>query len=42
MLKQVQRDLQIDLSNQPNGIYFYRITYLEGSLIRQGKVVIQK
>lgn len=33
--------MQIDLSNQPKGIYFYRISNLNGGLVSQGKLVIQ-
>jgi uncharacterized repeat protein (TIGR03803 family) len=33
--------MQIDLSNQPKGIYFYRISNLNGGLIAQGKLVIE-
>ena len=33
---------QIDLSSQPAGIYFYRITAENGSLLGEGKVVIEK
>ena len=32
----------IDLSNQPAGIYLYRITDKDGALIRGGKLVIEK
>ena len=32
----------MDLSKQPNGIYLYRITKENGSLIREGKLIIQK
>jgi hypothetical protein len=30
----------IDLSGQPNGIYFYRVLNEEGGLIGEGKVVV--
>jgi len=33
---------QIDLSTQPNGIYFYRITTQSGELIGEGKMIIQR
>ncbi len=42
MLKQVQHDVQIDLSNQPNGVYFYRVIKEDGNLVGEGKLVIQK
>jgi hypothetical protein len=32
----------IDLSSQPNGIYFYRVITNEGSLLGEGKLIIQK
>jgi len=32
----------IDLSDQPNGIYLYRVTTQDGNLLGQGKVIIQK
>lgn len=35
--------INIDISNQPSGVYFYRIlTATAGGLISQGKIVIQK
>lgn len=33
---------QIDLSNQPNGVYFYRVLSGVGDLVGEGKVVVQK
>jgi len=33
---------KIDLSNQPNGIYLYRVIKSDGSLIGEGKIVMQK
>jgi hypothetical protein len=33
---------QINLSNQPQGIYFYRITTENGTLIKSGKMIIAK
>ena len=42
MLKQVQHDYEIDLTGQPDGIYLYRVVKEDGSLIGEGKVVIQK
>jgi hypothetical protein len=34
--------LVINISNQPNGVYLYRISTTDGSLIGEGKVVVQK
>lgn len=34
--------LSIDLSNQPNGIYLYRVISQDGKLIGSGKVIIEK
>jgi hypothetical protein len=42
MLKQVQHDNTIDISNQPNGMYLYRVLNNDGSLVGEGKVVVQK
>jgi len=42
MLKQVQHDYELNLSNEPNGIYFYRILQDNGNLLGEGKVIIQK
>jgi hypothetical protein len=33
---------KIDLSNQPNGIYLYRVISEDGSLVGEGKLIIQK
>jgi len=42
MLKQVQHDdYQIDLTFQPNGIYFYRLLNEDGSLIGDGKLMVE-
>jgi OOP family OmpA-OmpF porin len=38
---QVQGDIQIDLSNQPAGIYLYRIVSEKGEAIGTGKLIIQ-
>ncbi len=38
----INSDLSIDLSSQPNGIYIYRAFTQDGSLIGQGKLIIQK
>ena len=35
-------DNLIDLTNQPNGVYFYRVLSEIGSLIGEGKVVVQR
>jgi len=42
MLNQVQHDDEINLSAQPNGIYLYRVIAEDGSLLGEGKLVIQK
>ncbi len=42
MLKQVQHDYALDLSAQPNGVYFYRVIKESGGLVGSGKVVIEK
>jgi uncharacterized repeat protein (TIGR03803 family) len=42
MLNRVQHDYNIDLSSKPGGIYFYRVTSVDGSLVREGKLIIQK
>lgn len=34
--------LTVDLSNQPNGVYLYRVVEKSGGLISEGKVIIQK
>jgi hypothetical protein len=39
-LRQVQGDIRIDLSNEPAGIYLYRIIAEDGSAVN-GKLVIQ-
>jgi uncharacterized repeat protein (TIGR03803 family) len=41
-LKQVQGDNAINLSNQPNGIYLYRVLSESGNLVGTGKIEIQK
>ena len=41
-LKQVQGDNTINLSNQPNGIYLYRVLNENGGLIGEGKLIVQK
>ena len=41
-LHAVQGDNLIDLSNQPGGIYFYRVIGNSGELIGEGKLVIEK
>jgi uncharacterized repeat protein (TIGR03803 family) len=33
---------EVDLSNQPNGVYFYRVLSENGGLIGDGKLIIQK
>ncbi len=42
MLKQVQHDWVVDLSGQPNGVYFYRVLEVDGGVIGEGKLIIQK
>jgi uncharacterized repeat protein (TIGR03803 family) len=37
-----QGDNSVDLSNQPNGIYLYRVIKEDGNLVGSGKVVIEK
>jgi hypothetical protein len=32
----------LDLSNQPNGIYLYRVLSTNGSMIGEGKLMIAK
>jgi hypothetical protein len=32
----------IDLSNEPNGFYFYRVTTTDGTLLGSGKLILQK
>lgn len=39
-LNQVQGDNLIDISGQPNGIYFYRVLNRDGILLGEGKMVI--
>lgn len=41
-LKRVEGDNLIDLSNEPNGIYFYRVLQENRALLGAGKLVIQK
>lgn len=40
-LRSTQGDNTIDLSSQPNGIYFYQVTY-SGKLVSSGKIIIAK
>jgi hypothetical protein len=40
-LKQVQGENTINLSNQPNGVYLYRVIKEAGELVGEGKVVVQ-
>lgn len=40
-LRFTQGDNAVDLSSQPSGVYLYRLTNKSGSLINQGKIVIQ-
>jgi hypothetical protein len=41
-LRSAQGDNSIDLTSQPNGIYVYRVISETGSLIGDGKLIIQK
>lgn len=41
-LKQVQPDYEINMSNQPSGIYLYRVLNEDRSLVGEGKLIIQK
>ncbi len=41
-LRSTQGDNLIDLKNQPNGVYFYRVIKEDGGLAGDGKVVIEK
>ncbi len=41
-LQQVQGDNLINLTNEPNGVYFYRVLSQAGNLIGSGKLIIQK
>ena len=34
--------VRVDLSTQPNGVYFYRITATDGSLMGEGKLLIER
>jgi photosystem II stability/assembly factor-like uncharacterized protein len=41
-LKQVQGDNNLDLTNQPSGVYLYLVLTEKGELISEGKLIIQK
>jgi hypothetical protein len=41
-LRSSQSDISINLTGEPNGIYFYRVITETGQLIGQGKLIIQK
>ncbi len=41
-LRSTQGDNLINLIGEPNGIYLYRVIAQDGSLVGEGKVVIQK
>jgi hypothetical protein len=41
-LRSVQGDNTIDISNQPDGVYLYRVVSESGNLLGKGKLVIQK
>jgi type IX secretion system substrate protein len=36
------RDFEIDLTSQPSGIYFYRVTTQQGELVGSGKLIINR
>jgi len=42
MLKQVQHDNTLDLSNQPSGVYLYRVITQDGNLVGEGKIIVQR
>ncbi len=41
-LSTIHSQLSIDISNEPNGLYFYRITDKNGEQVSSGKMIIQK
>ncbi|HTB05355.1 MAG TPA: T9SS type A sorting domain-containing protein [Bacteroidia bacterium] len=41
-LRRAQGDCMIDLSNQPGGVYFYRIIAENSNVLGSGKLIIQK
>jgi hypothetical protein len=41
-LRSTQGDNTVDITNQPNGVYLYRVIANNGELIGEGKLVIQK
>ena len=41
-IRQLADDNLINLSNQPNGIYFYRVLQEDGNLLGEGKIIVQK
>lgn len=42
ILRSAQDDKVMDLSAQPNGVYFYRVLSEDGALVGEGKVVVEK
>ena len=42
ILRPTQDDKVIDLSNQPSGVYLYRVLNEDGSVMGEGKVVIER
>jgi len=42
VINQSQKQYRLNMSSQPNGIYFYRVTAINGTLIREGKLSIDK
>ncbi len=41
-LRYAQSDNQIDISSQPGGVYLYRVVSEKGSLVGEGKIIIEK
>jgi hypothetical protein len=42
ILRPAQDDKVIDLSNQPSGVYLYRVINPDGTSVGEGKLIIQK
>jgi hypothetical protein len=41
-LRSAQGDNIVNISNQPNGVYFYRVITVDGKLLGSGKIIIEK
>jgi hypothetical protein len=41
-IPQSQANNTISLSNQPNGVYFFRVLKENGELVGQGKIIVQR